>query len=326
MRVLVTGANGFVGQNLCAKLIARGIQVRALVRHPSAALQQQNIELQCGDITDEAVVRAAVDCTDAIVHLAARVHIIRDKEADPLAEFRRVNVEGTRTLAAAARDERVPHFVFVSSVKAVGDASTLRWDSSTPAHPVDPYGVSKLEAEHLLLDDSRSVLPHVTVLRFPLVYGPGMKGNMLRLFRLIARGLPIPVGRSPNSRSILFVGNAVAAIDRVLDRGFLSYADPAGTSPLFVADGPGTSTSALVHDIAQALGTRQRTAALPHDLLGIVARMCDPLTGGQLQASLDRLFGSLDVDEQEFERKFDFQPPYTRQQGLAITAKWFHQL
>ena len=324
MRVLVTGAAGFVGQSLCERLRADGIEVRAFVRDASAAMLHHSVEVQGGEITDEAAVRAAVERTDAIVHLAARVHVMRDTEHDPLAEFRRVNVEGTRTLARTARDAGVNHLVFVSSVKAVGNASTLRWASDTHPRPADSYGVSKLEAEQVLLAEAGSP-SRVTVLRFPLVYGPGMKGNMLRLFSLVARGFPIPVSRKANARSILFLGNAVAAISRVLECGRLSTPEPLRPPPLFVADGPPTSTSTLVGEIAEALGVRQRTLPLPHHMLRMLAGITDPFTGRRVQSALERLFGSLEVDEEEFERRFGFQAPFTRRQGLAITAAWFRQ-
>jgi len=325
VRVLVTGASGFVGQQLCRELAAHDFAVRALARRALHDLLPGDVELVQGEISDQGVVRFAVDGVDAIVHLAARVHVMRDQAADPLAEFRRVNVDGTRLLATAAREAGVKHIVFASSVKAVGDVSVTPWTSSTPPFPMDAYGVSKLEAEQLLLARSVDAQLRINVLRFPLVYGPGMKGNMLRLFRLIDRGGPIPVGRPANARSVLFVGNAVAAITQVLDRIASDRSRHASSHPLFVADGPAQSTAALVQTIAGALGVPSRTISMPSGALRSLARLTDPLTRARLGPKLDRLLGSLEVDECEFQREFDFQPPFTLQRGMEITAGWFRQ-
>ena len=325
MRVLVTGASGFVGQRLCRELAADHFTVRAFARHASRFASSTNIELQDGDITDERAVREAAEGMDAIVHLAARVHVMRDQAADPLAEFRRVNVEGTRSLATAARAAGVKHIVFASSVKAVGDASVAPWTSATSPSPKDPYGVSKYEAERLLLGNNFDGLPRITILRFPLLYGPGMKGNMLRLFQLIARGRPIPVGRPANMRSVLFVGNAAAAITHSLNRFACDPMMGPSSRALFVADGPGQSTAALVQTIADALRVPGRTIPVPSSLLRSVARISDTVSHGRLGATLDRLFGSLAVDEREFEREYDFQPPFTLRRGMEITAEWFRQ-
>jgi nucleoside-diphosphate-sugar epimerase len=325
MRVLVTGAAGFVGQHLCRDLIASNIAVRGLVRADSKIPLHAGVELLRGDVTDEHTIRRAVYGIDAVVHLAARVHVVRDTAPDPLAEFRRVNVGGTRALVLAARDARVKQIVFASSVKAVGEASAAPWNSSTPPHPVGPYGTSKLEAERLLLAMQSHEGPRIGVVRLPLLYGPGMKGNMLRLFRIVSRGWPVPVGSVENSRSILFVGNASAAIKHlILSAETQSTARPA-PGPFFVADGPGTSTAVLATDIATALGVAPRTVRIHQGLLRTLARVGDSVTGGRISPAFDRLLGSLEVDETEFERAYSFQPPYTREQGLAITARWFLQ-
>lgn len=324
MRVLVTGGAGFVGQHLCRELIAKEIFVRALVRDASRAPLLSGVEVCEGDLCDERSIRAATEGIDVIAHLAGRVHVMRDTANDPLAEFRRVNVAGTQLLATAATDAGVKHIVFASSVKAIGETSMTPWDSTTPAHPVDPYGISKLEAEHVLLGMESPNCPSVTVLRFPLLYGPGMKGNMLRLFRAVARGWPVPVAAVENARSMLFVGNAVSALTHVIN------ADPSRTSTgasraFFVADGPAVSTDAIAREIAEALGAPSRIVPLPRRTLRNIARICDPVSGGRPSAMVNRLIGSLVVDETEFERQYRFTPPFTRGAGLGITARWFLQ-
>jgi nucleoside-diphosphate-sugar epimerase len=250
---------------------------------------------------------------------------MRDTAPDPLAEFRRVNVAGTRTLALIARDAGVKHIVFASSVKAVGEASIAPWNSSTPPHPVDAYGTSKLEAEQILIEMQSLDGPGVTVLRFPLLYGPGMKGNMLRLFRIVSRGWPVPVGSMENARSILFVGNAAAAITHLIDGGPIRSSTHTASGPFFVADGPGLSTAALATDIATALGVTSRTVRIHQGLLRMLGHIGDPVTGGRVSPLFNRLLSSLEVDEKEFERAYSFHPPYTTEQSLEITARWFLQ-
>jgi UDP-N-acetyl-alpha-D-quinovosamine dehydrogenase len=323
MRILVTGASGFVGQHLCQELAASGASVRAFARSAACTPGSGSIEFQTGDVTDAVAVRRATIDVDVIVHLAARVHVMSDKAVDPLGQFRRVNVEGTRTLLEAAAESGVRHLIFASSVKAVGSNSDTRWTPATLARPADPYGVSKLEAEQLLLAHAVNEQPSVTVLRLPLLYGPGMKGNMLRLFGLIERGWPIPVGPVENSRSILFVGNAVAAIARIANARAAEGASRFPSGPFFLADGPAPSTAKLVSDIAAALGRRPRTVRLPMRLLRATSRVTAPGMGVRLNSLLDRLAGSLEVDWTEFERAYSFTPPYTREHALGITARWF---
>lgn len=324
VRVLVTGATGFVGQHLCILLAERGTTVRALLRDSSRMPLLSGVEMHRGDITDANAIRLAVRDIDVVVHLAARVHVMRDTASDPLAEFRRVNVGGSDLLATAARDAGVRSFIFASSVKAVGDASTSAWTTTTIPVPKDAYGISKRESEQMLLARSSEQFG-VTVLRFPLIYGPGMKGNMLRLFRLIDRGMPVPVGTSDNRRSVLYVGNASAAISRVIDRAADHHFNSLAPGPFFVADGPARSTAALATSIAIALGTSARTIRLPEKLLRRVARIGDSVTSAQLGATLNRLLGSLEVDETEFEDAYDFSPPFTTEAAMDITARWFIQ-
>lgn len=323
MRVLVTGAAGFVGSHLCRDLIAHGASVRGLVRSEQGS-SLPGVELVSGALTDPHAMRAAVAGVDAVVHLAARVHVMDDRVTNPLAEFRRVNVEGTRTLATAAADARVARFVFASSVKSIGEASRAAWTSATVPVPVDPYGVSKLEAE-LVLRDLEQFGTSFTVLRFPLVYGPGMKGNMLRLFRLVDRAWPVPVSAEGNARSVLFVGNAAAAITHVLESQ-MTDSEPRRFGPYFVADGPAPSTATLVKEIAAALKRPARLLHLHESTLRPLARAADLFAPGTLSAILDRLLGSLEVDQREFEAAFGFSPPCSRREGLGATARWFRGL
>lgn len=319
--VLVTGATGFLGRQLCEALHGRGIPVRGLVRDPASRLPAGVPAAPAADLLDRAAVRRAVAGADAVVHLAARVHVMRDSAADPLAEFRRVNVEGTRVLLEEAVAAGARSFVFVSSVKAVGESGTAPWTEATPPRPVDPYGISKLEAERLVRDTAERAGLHAPILRLPLVYGPGVKGNMLQLFGLVSRGVPLPFGAVPNRRSMVYSANVVAAIQAVLG------SPSAGSETFFVSDGRDLTTPELVREVARALGVAPRLLRVPHVLLRAAARAGDalsllapfPLTS----AALQRLTGSLSLDASKLGRVTGFRPPYTVEEGLRATADWY---
>jgi nucleoside-diphosphate-sugar epimerase len=284
--VLVTGSTGFIGRPVCRGLLEAGASVRGASReggqHPLAGVGR----VQVADPLDRQAVRAAVTGVDAIVHLAARVHVMRERAAEPLAEFRRANVESTALLAQEAAAAGVRQLVMASTVKAVGEGNSIAWTEETPAAPKDPYGTSKLEAERLVLDVAPRHGMLAAVLRFPLVYGPEVKGNMLRLFALVDRGVPLPFGSVANSRSLLYVGNLVEAVRSVLK------SPPEGAETFFVSDGRDLSLPALIRLIGEALGRRARMLPVPPSLL----RWLLPA------AEAERLIGSLTVDASKFSR------------------------
>lgn len=318
--VLVTGASGFLGGHVCRRLQAAGWRVRGLVR-PGRAAPEGADAVPAADLGDADAAARAVAGADAVVHLAARVHVMRDTAADPLAEFRRVNVEGTRVLLDAAIAAGVRAFVLASSAKAVGEATAAPWTEATEPRPADPYGVSKLEAERLVLARAAGTGTAATVLRLPLIYGPGVRANVLRLFDHVWRGTPLPFRGIANRRTLLFSGNAAAALEAVLD------SPAAAGETFFASDGRAVSTPELVEMIAAALGKAPRLLPLPLGLLRAAARAGDvvarvlpvPLT----TAAVDRLTGSLEVDSSRLTRVTGFVPPYTMEQGLAETAAWY---
>lgn len=319
MRVLVTGARGFLGSHVLRALSARGIDVRVLTRAPASSAAG---DMVVGDAADPRVADLATRDIDAVIHLAARVHVLRETAVDPLAEFRRANVEPTSALAAAARANGARVFIFASSVKAVGETTTRPLSRAAPAAPRDAYGVSKREAEivlRTLADGPMRVVP----VRLPLLYGPGMKANMLILMRLVDRGAPVPVGTSGNARSLLYVGNAAAAFAHLAASG----APAADGDPYFLSDGA-PATRDLVREIGAALGVRARTIAVPAGAARVTSLAIDTLLRGRprLRARVDRLFGSLEVDASDFLRDFAFDLPYSRMDGLRATAAWYRTL
>jgi nucleoside-diphosphate-sugar epimerase len=319
---VVTGANGFVGRRLVAELLDAGVEVRAMVRAPYAGLARPGLSVvHVADLSDAAGIRRALEGVDAVVHLAARVHVMREVEPDPLLAFRRVNVEGSRVLLEEAIRAGARSFVYVSSVKAMGEESASPFTEFTPPVPVDPYGISKLEAELIVRERAAETGIHAPILRLPLVYGPGVGGNMLRLFQLVDRGLPLPLGGIRNRRSMAFVGNVAAAL-----RALLARPEP-GSETYLVSDFEDLSTPELIRRIAASLGRPARLVPVPESWFRFVGRVGDlasrvapvPLSS----AAVHRLLGSLVVDPGKIQRTHGFRPPYTVAEGLRETGRWY---
>jgi len=311
MRVLVTGATGFVGWPLCQDLARRGWQVRAAVRN-QARLPEGCEHCIVGDIGPATDWTEALEGVDAVAHLAARVHVMRERAEDPLASFRRTNVEGTLRLAGAAARAGVGRLVFLSSVKALADASPdgPLTDSSSP-NPQDPYGISKYEAEAGLREIANQFHLEVVILRPPLVYGPGVKGNLRALLKLVDRRVPLPLGAVRNQRSLLGLGNLVDAIG-------LGLSHPAAPGGAFLlCDGDDLSTAELVRRLGAALGRRTALFPVPVSLLklgaGCVGRA----------AEARRLLNSLTVDDRPIRQELEWKPPFTVDEGLAEMVAWF---
>jgi len=306
--VLVTGATGFVGRALCDALTSSGRRLKRAVRAPAPDLPDAVAVGELGADTDW---RAALDGVDCVVHLAARTHVLRETAADPLAEYRRVNVEASVQLARQARAAGARRLVFVSSVKVNGESTVRPFTEEDAPRPEDAYGATKWEAEQSLGRVASETGLEVVVLRPPLVYGPGVKGNFLRLMRVVARGVPLPLASLSNRRSLIYVGNLVDAIVKAID------APAAAGRAYLVCDGEDLSTPALVRAIATALGVRARLFPCPVLLLQLAASLAGK------RAEFARLAGSLQVDSSRIRRELGWQPPFSPAQGLAETARWY---
>ncbi len=316
--VAVTGAAGFIGRHLCARLRAAGHPVRALVRRPVGGWGEGVDERIVADLADrDALARAAAGC-DAVVHLAGRAHVLRETAADPGAAFHRANVDGTASALAAARAAGARRFVLLSSAAAVGPADAGCVDDATPARPASPYGASKLAAEELVRGAAGGTLG--TILRPPMVYGPGMKGNPLRLFRLLDRGLPLPLGAVRNRRSTLYVGNLVDAVAAAL-------AAPGAAGTFAVTDGEALSTPDFVRRAARALGRPARLVPVPPAALRALGAAGDRLArlmpAPVTSATFDSLVGSLVLDDRALRAATGWAPRHTVDDALRHTAAWY---
>ena len=317
-KVLVTGADGFVGKAVCRRLLESGYTPRAGLWSADLwpALHEAAPRLGefaiLGDLGVNPSFREALDDVSAVVHLAARVHVMRDNAVDPLHEFRRVNVAGTAALARAAAKLGVRRFVFVSTAKVNGESTSGRpfAEGDGPA-PQDPYAVSKWEAEEALHSVATETGLEVAIIRPPLVYGPGVRANFLRLMRMVARGLPLPLPDTNNRRSLIGVENLADCLVRCVSHL------GAANQTFMVSDGQDVSTRELVARLARPLGRSARFLPVPEFALRLAARLL------RKEPALNRLLGSFELDSGKVRRTLEWKPPVTLDSGLATTARWY---
>jgi nucleoside-diphosphate-sugar epimerase len=244
---------------------------------------------------------------EAVVHLAARNHVLKETSQDPLAAYRRVNVEGTRNVAQAASDAGARLFVHLSSVKAMGEESDSLLDEESPCVPKTPYGISKLESEDAVRVVSERSGMTAVLLRLPMVYGPGNKGNLPRMIRWAARGYPFPLFQPDNVRSMIYVENAVAGILAVLKSA------PAGAATYILKDKEDCSTKTIYSIISKELGKRPRFLRVPVAVVRF---------GEVFSDDFRKITGSFRVSSAKIERELGFFPPFSVQEGLARTVRW----
>ncbi|MDZ7891015.1 MAG: SDR family oxidoreductase [Rhodoferax sp.] len=310
MSVLVTGANGFVGRAICMRAAATGLAVQAATR-AAADLPSVGPSVAVGAVDESTCWQAALAGCSAVVHLAARAHIMRDVAADPLLEFRHVNVDGTLNLARQAAAARVRRFVFISSVKVNGEATQpgQPFGADDAPAPQDAYGVSKMEAEQGLRELAARTGMEVVIIRPPLVYGPGVKANFATMVRWLQRGVPLPLGAVNNQRSLV-------SLDNLVDLIITCLTHPAAANQTFmVSDGQDVSTTELLRSMGQALaannqGHPARLLPVPAALLKAVAAL---LGKGDV---VQRLCGSLQVDIVKTRELLGWAPLVTLDEGL----------
>ena len=306
--ILVTGATGFVGNALVNRLaVERSCNdVVAAVRRSDLSWPEGVRGVQVGNLLPTTDWSEALHGVDAVVHCAARVHVMQDDSTDPLSAYREVNVDGTLNLARQAAQAGVRRFVFVSSIKVNGE-STLpgrAFSADQEPAPLDAYGLSKLEAERGLWKIAAPTGMEVVIVRPPLVYGPGVKANFASMMRWVSRGVPLPLGRINNARSMVALSNLVDLLVTCLKH-------PAATGQTFlVSDGEDVSTTELLRRTARAMGKRALLLPVPASWLEMVAA----LLGKREMAQ--RLCGSLQVNIDKTRSMLSWAPPLTLDQGL----------
>ncbi|MCG3775246.1 MAG: N-acetyl-alpha-D-glucosaminyl-diphospho-ditrans,octacis-undecaprenol 4-epimerase [Nitrospira sp.] len=311
--MLVTGASGFVGSLLCAELVKRGHPIRAALRSPNTVAVAGCETVGISGIDSHTDWADAFVGITSVIHLAARVHVMRDDSSSPLEEFRRVNVAGTERLARAAVAGGVKRLVFVSSIKVNGEATDEegRFTESDEASPQDPYAVSKHEAEQALHQLAREAHLEVVIVRPPLVFGPGVKGNFLQMLSALSKGIPLPLASVQNRRSLVYVGNLVDALIVCA-----THPDAAGQTYL-LSDGEDVCTPDLLRRLGAAMGRPARLLPSPPVLLTLAANLIGK------SAQVQRLLDSLRIDSRKIRNELNWTPPYTLHQGLQLTAEWY---
>jgi nucleoside-diphosphate-sugar epimerase len=314
-KVLVTGASGFVGGHLCDMLATVGYQVIGTTRSSADRASSPDIEFRTiGDISGDLDWNSLLQDIDIIVHLAARVHVMSESAEDPLAEFRRVNSLGTAKLAESAATAGVKRLVYVSTIKVLGEKTDGQpFTNFDVAAPCDPYGVSKLEAEEALARIANNTGLEIVTLRPPLVYGPGVGGNFLRILGLVYKGIPLPLGAIKNARSLLAVSNLCHVIQICLD-----HPDAAGKTFL-VADGENISTSGLFKMIGRLMDKPARLLPFPEKLLRLFGRILGR------SGEVARLCDSLQVDIDHTRDVLGWSPQTSLEEGLDSVVRWYLQ-
>jgi nucleoside-diphosphate-sugar epimerase len=309
MKVLVTGVNGFVGSSLCTELYRQEHVVVGVAR--SASTVTNDFERVVVDAIESATDWSTLlGNVDAVIHLAARVHVMSDSVEDPLMEFRKVNVDGTINLARQAAKFGVKRFVFISSIKVNGESTSLGnpFNEKDAESPEDAYAISKFEAEIALIELSEKTGMEVVIIRPPLVYGPGVKANFLSMMNWLNKSVPLPFGNITNKRSLVFIDNLVDLLVKVIDH-------PKAAGQVFlVSDDEDVSTTKLLQSLSMALGKKALLIKVPMCFLNITLRLIGKSGLSQ------RLLSSLQLDITKTKKLLDWTPPVRFEEGIKRTA------
>ena len=305
-KVLITGSSGFVGQYLSQYLQGNNVHVIDTYRKLPATVTSDSQHFAVGSIDAHTQWQPALENVDVIIHLAARVHVMQETHTDPLSAFRAVNTEGTLNLAKQAVTAGVKRFVYLSTIKVNGEQTfEVPFNADDSSNPQDPYAVSKFEAEQQLMELGEKTGIEIVIIRPPLVYGPGVKGNFKRLIGLISKSIPLPFSRINNSRSLVSLQNLCSLINVCLTH-------PKAVKEVFlVSDGDDLSTSELFERIALATGKKSRLFYLPEILLRLLFFMLNR------SSEYERLFGSLQVDISKNNTILDWHPEVSVDIGIS---------
>lgn len=307
MKVLVSGANSFVGSALCPFLAALGHEVVSAVRRPCGLFDETIVH-------DEISWKAALRGCDSVIHLAGLSHVMRGEESNPLPLLRSCNVTTTVDLARRAVEAGARRFVFMSTVKVNGEktAPGSRFRPEDPADPKDPYAISKWEAEQRLFAAAQQTGLQVVIIRAPLVYGPGVKGNFASLIKLVKNGVPLPFGAVRNRRSMIALDNLISFTALCADID----ASPSARDQVFLpSDGKDVSTPELLQKLAEAYGCASRQLSVPVSIMRCAARLV------KKSALADRLFGSLTVDNSKCWKMLGWTPAVSMDEQLKKMAQ-----
>ncbi len=314
MRILLTGATGFIGRGLLERVSTEvSLEPVAVVRNSAARLSKHVATFRVAELEADTDWQSALERVDVVIHCAARVHVMHDTSFDPLAEFRQINVNGTLNLARQAASAGVRRFIFISSIKVNGEGTELGKPYFSDCHPapLDPYGVSKMEAEQTLFVLASETGMEVVIIRPVLVYGPGVKANFRSMMNWLNKGVPLPLGAIHNKRSLVALDNLVDLIVTCIDH------PNAANKTFLVSDGEDLSTTELLRRMGQALGKPARLLPVPASLLRAGAAM---LGRG---AVAQRLCGSLQVDISKTRELLGWTPPVSVDEALRRTAEHY---
>lgn len=309
-RIVITGASGFIGSHLVPALVGAGFEIVCILE-PGAKNPFNGAQAFTADICTDRGLTEALTGAKVVVHLAARNHVLRETAKDPLSEYRRVNVEGTRNVVRAARKQGVGLFVHFSSIKAMGEGTGDILDETTPCLPSTPYGISKLESEEVVRSEADGTGMAALIFRLPMVYGPGNKGNLPRMIRWADRGLPFPLVQPDNLRSMVYVGNVVAAVSAALEDNSAGGAAP---RTYIVKDDADLSTRMIFSSICRELGKVPRFLPLP-PALGWLA--------GAISEDYRKVTSSFRVSSAKIREEIGFVPPVSWEEGIARTVRWY---
>lgn len=334
--ILVTGATGFVGSALIEQLLTRGYKVTALVRSLSSNLAPQVKQVPIGDFVAyfmpeqsanegeeqnldkdgglKSPVSIPFQDVDVVVHTAARAHIMKDKSADPVTEYRKANTQVTLSLARQAATEGVKRFIFISTVKVNGESTEpgKPFSELSIINPTDPYGISKWEAEQGLTRIAEETGMEVVIIRPPLIYGPGVKGNFSSMLKWVGEGFPLPLGRVDNKRSLLALNNLLSFIIQCISH-------PGAANEVFMlSDREDVSTTELIRKLAYAKGKKPRLLPVPVSWMQCVAAILGK------QDVANRLFGSLQISSLKAQQQLDWQPVISIDEQLKKMVDNYH--